>query len=200
MRVLGGVGCLIALVVWVHWKPASLNRWAFLQRLMHLSHKSHTLERANLTQSALKQGIRPGIQISQSSLSPTFLYLSLYIYLYLFIHSLCLSVHLHTFAITDMQSHLVTFFPQSICVCLFSAMRITCNLCLSLSIHLSFKHMLIAFKPMFLECSLSCQQLWAAANKFSFCLSKKGWFTSKHKVFIHVFLTLFLHILQPLLL
>lgn len=159
-------------------KLSSLNRWTFLQRLMHSSHKLHTLERADLTQSALKQEVWPGIPITQSlsfshclsifslfqSHPPLFLLFFISIFLPLFTLSVCL----HTFAITDMQFHLVNFFPQSVCVWLFSKLRITCNLSLLfslLSISLSFKHMLIAFKSMFLKCSFSCWQLWAAANK-----------------------------------
>lgn len=68
--------------------------------------------------------------------NPPSLYFSVPLSLYLPLFLYSLSVCLHTFAITDMQSHLVNFFPQSVCVCHFSALRITCNLSLPPSLPL----------------------------------------------------------------
>lgn len=70
-RVLACTGSVIPL------KLSSLNRWTFLQRLMHSSHKLHTLERANLTQSALKQEVWPGIPITQSLCNHRYAYCEL---------------------------------------------------------------------------------------------------------------------------
>lgn len=88
--------------------------------------------------------------------NPPSLYFSvpLSLYLPLFLYSLSLSVCTH---LQSQTCNLILWTSSlSPSVSVISLHSESHAICLSLPLSLSFKHMLIVFKPMFLECRLSC--------------------------------------------